>query len=223
MIPSFKHFVMLVPLFALAQEAADTVAEKRAKLVQERTKEIIKTLREQETTQTSFLQRLKKGIIDKNAKGTTVPANPKERITFASKEVKKQALFDAEAELAETQARIKKYRNGSDYYYGTLKYPPKIADFGNVYPIEMKVNVKQVIDGNTMLINVYYVSNSQTEGIILMVKNVSTKGVTDGAGINLPHVFEVVDTQTYKTATGSNTVFVIEPLDTKSIENLLTK
>lgn len=102
-----------------------------------------------------------------------------------------------------------------------------------------KVNVRQVIDKTTMLIRVFYVvegvkvvgrpgnqivqKDFQTKEILLMVKNLPNKGATDGAGFDLPQVFEVTDTQTYKTVTGTNTVFVIEPMDTKKIEAYLKK
>ena len=57
-----------------------------------------------------------------------------------------------------------------------------------------------------------------------MVKNVPNTGAADGLGFDLPQVFEVTGTQTYKTeGGGSNTVFVVEPLDTEPIEEYLKK
>jgi hypothetical protein len=230
--------------------------DKKAKLVEERTKKVIDgatknidRLKEEEKKQDAHLQRLKKGVINRNAKGVTIPANEKQAVTFPNKEAKDKAVDAAEKQLTKTKDEIDKfsdaikgYKDGTKFYYGVLDYPPKIGDFGKLYPGDTIVNVRQVIDKNTMLVRVYYsvpgfkvlgggppvkkrvVNTLETKEIMLMVKGVSTKGATDGAGFDLPQVFEVTDTETYKTAVGgSNTVFVIEPMDTKKIEAQLKK
>lgn len=239
MLRSLVAVTVLMPVLAVAQDKEDPVA-KRAELVQDRTNAVVDRLKEQEKKQNAHLQRLKKGRINKNARGVMIPANEKQPIIFPSKDAKKKAVTDAQTKLNATKDRIKKYKDGSEFYYGVLNYPPKIGDFGKLYSGDRRVNVKQVIDDKTMLVNVYYVvegvkvlgrpgketvvKDFQTKQIVLMVKNLPNKGATDGAGFDLPQVFEVTDTQTYKTVVGgSNTVFVIEPLDTKTIEEYLKK
>jgi hypothetical protein len=220
--------------------AQDDPVAKKAKLVEDRTKKVIDGLKEEEKKQDVHLQRLKKGILDKTAKGVMMPANEKQPVRFPNKDAKDKTVDTAEKKLTETKDRLKKYTDGTEFYYGVLDYPPKIGDFGKVYHGDTIVNVRQVIDKNTMLIRVYYtvkgvkilgkpgnqvvVDDFQTKEVMLMVKGFPTKGATDGAGFDLPQVFEVTDTETYKTALGgSNTVFVIEPMDTKKIEAHLKK
>jgi hypothetical protein len=56
---------------------------------------------------------------------------------------------------------------------------------------------------------------------LIMLRGVSTAGVTDGQLISLPGIYEVIDTETYRTALGAtNTVFVVQPADLKTLDPL---
>lgn len=239
MLKTLAASVVVITSLAVAQDT-DNTAEKRAGVVQDRTNKIIDVLRESTKKQGRFLQRLKKGSIDKNVDRIAVPVDERQRITFPSKDAKSKHIAHTEAEIAETNKRLKEYVSGSEFYYGVIEYPPKIGDFGTLYSGGSKVNVEQVIDDKTLLVNVFYsvegykvigtignetvVSDSKSKRIVLMVKNVPTKGATDGAGFDLPQVFEVTDTETYETTLGgSNTVFVVEPLNTEAIEEHLKR
>ena len=220
--------------------AQDNQVVNKAKIIEDRTKKAISSLKDEEKKQNSHLQRLKNGIFDKNIKDVMIPANVKQPIRFPNKEAKDKTIDSANKKLSETKDQLKKYTDGTEFYYGSLSYPPKIGDFGKVYPNDTIVNVRQVIDKNTMLIRVYYivkgvkilgkpgnqvvVNDFQTKEVMLMVKSLSTKGATDGAGFDLPQIFEVTGTETYNTTFGSsNTVFIIEPIDTKKLEAHLKK
>lgn len=231
---------VLASLLSAASAEDDSLINK-SKLVVDRTKKIMDSLNKEEKKQDDFLKRLKKGVIDKTTKGVTMPVNEKQLIRFPNKETKDITVKNADKNLTETKSRLEKYKYGTEFYYGVLNYPPKIGDFGKVYHDETIVNVQQVIDKNTMLIRVFYTIDGgvkiigkpgnqvardtfQTKEIILMVQSFPTKGATDGAGFDLPQVFEVTNTKTYSTALGgSNTVFVIEPMDTRKVEEYLKK
>lgn len=237
-----RPLLVLYVLSSLLSAAAaeDDSLINKSKLVVNRTKKIIDSLNKEEKKQDDYLKRLKKGVLDKTTKGVTMPVNEKQLIRFPNKETKDITIKNADKNLTEMKSRLEKYKDGTEFYYGVLNYPPKIGDFGKVYHDETIVNVRQVIDKNTMLIRVFYTIDGveilgkpgnqvamdtfQTKEIILMVQNFSTKGATDGAAFDLPQVFEVTNTKIYRTASGgSNTVFVIEPMDTKKIEEYLKK
>lgn len=210
--------------------AADDPVATKAKLVKERTDDQIKRLEDFTGKLEVELARVKKGTINAKAKDVYIPQagfqlaeslndpkyDPKKAVVFKSKEAKEAATKNVEKMLEAEKDYLKEARKGPNY--GTLSYPAKIGDIGKVYPgKEQRVNVFQVIDKDTMLVKVFPVNIKG--GVIFMVKNYPNKGATDGAGFDLDHPFEVTDTTTYKTALGgSNTVFVLEPLDTKKIE-----
>lgn len=237
MVRAFIVFSVFATTMGLTLAQSDSVKDK-ANLVELRTKKIIDNLKEAEKKENDHLQRAKKGVIDKKSKGVIMPANDKMPIRFPSKEEKEKTVQKTEDRLIEMKNQIKKYVEGTEFYYGILNYPPKIGDFGKIYSGDTIVNVKQVIDKNIMLINVYYtinatkiigkpgnqtpISDFKTNKMILMVKGVSTKGATDGLAFDLPQIFEVIGTETYKNVLGgSNTVFVIEPIETKNIDAYL--
>lgn len=239
MLRSLVVCLLFVVTISIVAAQGDPLAQK-TKLVEDRTKKAIDGLKQQEKQQDDHLQRLKKGVIDKSAKGVMMPASEKQLIRFPSKDAKDKMVDNAQSNLTETKDRLKKYMDGTEFYFGVIDYQKiKIGDFGRVYYDNSKVNVLQVIDKNSMLVRVYYtvkgfkvlgkpgnqtvVDDFQTKELTLMVKGVSTKGATDGAGFDLPQVFEVTNTETYKTAGGSNTVFVIEIMDTSKIEGRLKK
>lgn len=229
---------LLPGLLAAAAPPDDRVAA-AAKRVADRTQEAINKLTEDVKSQTVSLKRFRSGVIDRTAKTTIIPSNEKQPVRFPSKADKDETVAAAERSLAGMNERLKRYADGTEFVYGTLTYPLTIGDFGQIYAGTPRVNVQQVVDANTMLIRVSYsvpafkilgsqpgrqtvVESFQTEQITLMVKGVSTKGATDGAGFDLPQVFEVTGTKTYRTVGGgSNTVFVVEPLDTERVEAYL--
>ena len=146
---------ILLPVLAVAQSQEDQVGE-RAMLVQERTKAVVENLKEEEKKQIAHLRRLRNGTVKMNARGVMIPVNNKQRIIFPSWDAKKKAIADAQARLETLKDRVKRYKKGAAFYYGVLDYPPKIGDFGTLYAGTTGVNVKQVLDEETMLINVYY-------------------------------------------------------------------
>jgi hypothetical protein len=198
----------------------------------------INELKKKAEEQEAQLERLKSGKVDKNIRETRVPTDEKFPIRFPSQAAKQAAVEQVEQALKKTNTDLSNYKERPEFYYGILNYPPKEGDFGRVYPGEPSVNVAQVIDGTTMLVRVYYGggmtprvgANGRYSGfqrvepseIVLMVKGVSTAGATDGKGFPLPQVFEVSGTEKYKTAIGgSNTVFVVKPLDTEKVETYI--
>lgn len=78
-----------------------------------------------------------------------------------------------------------------------------------------EIRVAQVSNATEMFVQQAFVlPNEVMAGNRILVRGVSTKGVVDDMAIELPQVFEVTDTETYGTADGgTNTVFVVEPID----------
>ena len=58
----------------------------------------------------------------------------------------------------------------------------------------------------------------------ILVKGVSTAGITDGRSVNPGNVFEVTGTESYRTVVGSTkTIFVVEPFDMELIKPFIAK
>jgi hypothetical protein len=173
-------------------------------------------------TQKLYINRLKRARVGSMVNGIIIDG---QTLKFPDKASKEAAIAEAEKALADAEARIKEYQDGRRWEYGYLTLPPKIGDFGQVLD---QAWVVQIINENTMLVRMYYESRSgnplRSEPILLMVRNYPNAGATDDAEIKLQGVFEVTGRETYKTVLGgTNTVLVIQPLNTKEIEEFLKK
>jgi flavin-binding protein dodecin len=101
----FRTLVALLMFAAMLTTAyaQDDPVAKKAKLVEDRTKKVIDGLKEEEKKQDAHLQRLKKGVLDKTAKGVRMPANEKQPVRFPNKDAKDKAVENAEKKLTETK------------------------------------------------------------------------------------------------------------------------
>lgn len=224
----FSVQLLLICVIANHTNAQDGEVTNKATLVKERTTKMINDLKEAEKNQTVHLKRVKQGVIDKTERTMVIPATKTKPIRFPNKNIKDKNIENAEQQLIKLQDKIKHYNNGEKFYYGVLNYPPKIGDFGQVEYGNTRVHVYQVINENSMLIKTAYPDKARYADnkprsitLFLMVKGISTKGATDRTGFDLPQVFEITDTETYETIDGSNTVFIITPMNTKEIEEFL--
>jgi hypothetical protein len=209
-------FLVMVPVAAISAEELDRLkaiaisVEKTTKIEIERLDSVIRKA-------TASLIRTKRGAINPRIRGTSLSGDS---IVFQSAAIKATAVKEAEDNLKTFQERQKKLKSGEAFAFGSLVLPAKLNAFGC---LQSEGKVVQVIDKDSLILKAYYTEQSTlafTESI-LMVKGVSTEGVTDNSAIKLPMPFEVVGTETYRTVNGTNTVFVITPFDEAKIVKFL--
>lgn len=228
-------FLFLTALLTVDPPSKPSVGE-RAAIVEARTAERIEYLKEQTQKATEYLKRAKRGAIDPSSSGTVIPSNSRERMRFRSRESKEIEIAECETELANVKIKAESYLSGNEFYFGYLKLPPTVGDFGHLAGTDGKTHVLQVLSKTSMLVKDSYpiefmrassdgtraIRDVNFEEITLMITGTSTAVATNGGEIPLSQVFEVTGTKTYKNNLGStNTVFVLEPLDTSHIEKIL--
>ncbi len=233
-------FILFTMAALYAQDEPAKVQLVASKVMQRTEKAIIQA-KKTEKEQVAFLIRLKKGTLDRNVKGLTFEPNSNRPVKFQNKAQKDEEIARAEAKLSQLKAKLKRYASGEEYEYGSLLdgRSPKLGDFGKFL---VPVNVRQVIDKNSMLVRSSYsyevlkvfgspsnggqvvIPTFESQEVILMVKDTPTKGAVDNGPFELEQVFQLTDTETYNTSGGgSNTVFVATPLNTKKVEEFLKK
>jgi hypothetical protein len=207
--------LVFMPVLAYGQ-SADDLTKVRAEIVSVCTKAEIERLEERLPELKQLLRMAKRGVV--NARfGNSTNMSTGER-TFVSKDAKLKEIESNESSVEEITERIAKLKSGEEYFFGNLDGPLKIGQFGHF--AARSGQVLQVLGDDSFLLKVWLPSS---EWVTLIVKGVSTRGVTDDSGIELPAVFEVKDTETYPTALGgTNTAFVLVPLDTSTVVEYLT-
>jgi hypothetical protein len=119
-----------------------------------------------------------------------------------------------EHQISETKAKILKYKY--EPYFGQLKLPPKVGNFGTLNnPV-----VTHVVDKNIILIEARYVDErlplldkNRTQKITFMIKDIKKEDFQP------EQVFKVVGTQNYQTISdGYDSIWVLEVLDVRKIK-----
>lgn len=99
---------------------------------------------------------------------------------------------------------------------GRLPYAAKVQQI--LGPKEMLVNTRWSVD-RVRVENNRVVKFPEIQTVLVLLRNVPTDTLSDGAGVVLPYAFEVTGNHTYTTALGaSNTVMVLEPFDLVAAE-----
>ncbi len=159
--------------------------------------------------------------VNPNQRVVTVDAATKER-TYPSEEVKHHDIQNDERRLKSLQDTLERLDK-------SLPMPQLILDnlhVGAVGALEFpegmigdrtpSFEVMQITDGTNMMVTMF--------GQRVWVSGVSTAGLVDGKKVELPQVFRITGTKTYKTAIGgSNTVFVFSPVDMEKMQPYLEK
>ena len=220
--------IVLIGSGVCAQEISndsDSTGDDR-QLIVRRSKEVVAKTSAEILRLEDYLEKLKlrlkstkRAKVNRNLRSSTTDSKG---MTYPSKEIKAEEVAKAEAELGKIDTKLQLMKKGELWDYGVLETPLKIGGFGRLQL--GRANVFQVIDSNHVILKSGYTSQTipRTFDEFLVMAHFDTKGLTDGAGVDLPEVFEIFGTTTYSTAIGgSNTIFEIRPLDTKPIENLL--
>jgi hypothetical protein len=206
------------PLVSLAQDHSELVKE-RSELVKQRTKESVERIETELKQAKARLQVIKRGQINGSIRGTNMGGGT---ITFQTKEIKNEAIADAQESINEMTERLEKTKKGEVFSYGCLEIPLKLGEFGQLQ--QKGGHIVQVLDDSALLLKTHYTNQKtlNTVDALVMVNGVSTKGMTDRSAAVLAQVFEVTDTTTYTTNDGgTNTVFVLTPFNTSEIEVFL--
>ena len=167
---------------------------------------------------------MRKAKIDTATNSPEIPVLKWKSITFPNVESKARKISSTESELEEIRRERIKY--SSELYYDRLEFPLKVGDFGELLS---QIQVKKIIDSETMLIEVIFYRvfrhvigrNLLKERINLLVKNVSTSEAVVDENVELSLVFQITGKQKHETESGVEKIFVLEPIDTKKIEELL--
>ncbi|MEX0727034.1 MAG: hypothetical protein WD065_12230 [Planctomycetaceae bacterium] len=137
----------------------------------------------------------------------------KKPVLFADKTMKDEIVKAIEKDIEREKRRAESATFNGNFYGSLYSEGLKVGEYG-MLPTNLSGGtfVFQVIDKNSMLIK---------SGDFIMVKDYATDDLVDGKNYNIKTPFICTGTTTYKTITGSNTVYVLEPLDVKKVEDKL--
>lgn len=176
------------------------------------------------------LARIRRGKISRVQTQITVGATGV--ITFPSREARSARAKQAQKQVTALLARLRGLKDGTGFWFAAMPSRPgerpTVGAIGRLPDPE--VRVQQIIDGQNMLVTSSawdplvilrrmgdmqpYLNSGGVRLEYFWVKGFPTKGIIDGRRRNVHDVFEVTGTKTYETvASGSKTVFVIEPVD----------
>jgi hypothetical protein len=202
------------------------VLESRAQAIMEETEKRKKYLEETLQSQEKNLAAAKKGKI--NPKGGTSSRssrpgnNAVPRYQFSSKDAREEAVKELTAEVDQLTQEIKSINKRESFVFPNLSGNMKVGDFGVFFG--NKIRVSQIIDAKTMRAELVDPRVGVNKRINVMVRGMSTSGMVDDQTFACDTVFEVTGTETYNTAIGgTQTVFVLKPLDTDPIVELIQK
>ena len=200
-----------------SEEAAEQDRKAKVALlaasIEARTERVVEHLKKKGPEKAQRIKRLRRGKIDPSAIGT-VNDQSTGAIRFANDEIKKKQVADAEADLEEMNQRLQRLESRSELVMPEL---PRKLQVGAVGVLEHRHgNSVQVIDATNMLVEIPLTEER------VWISGVSTAGIADDKGVELPQVFEVTGTTSYQTALGAKrTVLMLERFDTAGAEALV--
>jgi hypothetical protein len=208
----------LLMSFLLLQPAGDSAApdsKEEAKKPQQESDEL-KALKEELESAKTELERYQRGRINRSVRKVRIPKNKKSRVSFQNIQVKRLYTRRAQKTVSDISRKISILGRPK-----RLKLPLKLGDTGLLEVGQ----ILQVVDDDEMLLKIDYVvskgglfignnmvTSRETSSYYVWVKGVSTKGRVDRTRAEFDQKFKVTGTKTYRTAKGSNTVFVVEPV-----------
>ncbi len=126
--------------------------------------------------------------------------HPKKRPSTS--EYVKQERVNRDIRIQGLQQRLEKLLDERESYYSD-KTP---TDIGQIGRLEYGVRVIQVIDGKNAIVRLSDEGEYWLRGVL-------TTKWRDGVYVQLNGLFYVPENTTYETAAGTNTVYVLEPID----------
>jgi hypothetical protein len=144
------------------------------------------------------------------------------RFQFSSKEAREESVKELTEKVDQLTKDIKSIDEREAVVFPSLSARMQVGDFGGFFG--NKIYVLQIIDSKTMRAELRDPRVGTNKNINVMVRGLPTSGMVDNQAFACETVFEVTGTETYNTAIGgTQTVFVLKPLDTDPIVELIQK
>jgi hypothetical protein len=207
-------------------QPSKTTDKDRAKVIASQTDQLIATLESQIPKHELSLKAAKQGQIGKTSKIQITHSGSGDRATvryfFPSKEAKETTVAELTDKIKETKDKVKRLKSREEIVFPDLSANSRVGDFGQ-FP-NMSIPVIQIIETERLLCTLSKPTVQSSKRTTVMVYGVDTTGWIDGQSFDCDTVFEITGTETYGTASGgSQTVFVLKPLDTAPIVELVKK
>lgn len=150
------------------------------------------------------------GIVKKLAKPTV--RSDKGEYKFRTLADRSKEVSQLESERNTKQQRLAEL-NAGKLPADELLVPLTLGKIG--YAGGKICHVVQVIDDSTILADIHNsLASRPRDKASVLIRGITTVGVTDGSGLKLEQIFIVSGTERYDTAFGgTRTVFVLEPID----------
>jgi len=212
--------ILYLCLLWLAAEPAPEVITKLIERGEQRREQLLKTLPVRIAETKADIGLMKRARIgDRNGR---IISGKQKRYEFTNAQARRDAIVRAQERVTELTAQLEAAKSGQfirpeiDAFevsagdIGELRYPFYCTAAGsNSFP------VFQVLDERNVLI--------KTGKSIRWVSEISTAGLVDGGEVKLDGILYVAGTKTYKSAVGTNTVFVLTPVDMAVVAKYLPK
>jgi hypothetical protein len=207
-------------------KTSNLVLASRAQAIVEETEKHKKYLEKTLESEEKSLSAAKKGKINPRggASSSSSRSGTQEvpRYQFSSKDAREEAVKELTAKVEQLTQEIKSIDKRESVVFPKLSANMKVGDFGIFFG--NKIRVSQIIDTKTMRAELVDPRVGVNKRINVMVRGMSTSGMVDDQTFACDTVFEVTGTETYNTAIGgTQTVFVLKPLDTDPIVELIQK
>jgi hypothetical protein len=224
------QLIFLTCLLAVQDDArpktSNLVLSSRAQAIVEVTEKHKKYLERNLESEEKRLAAAKKGRINPrggNSSSTSRSGNREIlRYEFSSKEAREESVKELTSKIDQLTKDIKSIDDRESVVFPNLSGNMEVGDFGVFFG--NKIRVSQIIDAKTMRAELVDPRVGVNKRINVMVRGMSTSGMVDDQTFACETVFEVTGTETYNTAIGgTQTVFVLKPLDTDPIVELIQK
>jgi hypothetical protein len=198
----------------------------RAKLVIEATDALVAHLEEILPRLEKSLKAAKQGKVGQTSKIriTSSGSGNREKISylFPSKEHKENTVTELAQNIKDNKDQVKQLKSRDQVVFPELTANSRVGDFGQ-FP-NKSIPVIQIIERERLLCTLSRPTIQSAKRATVMVYGVDTTGWIDGQAFDCELVFEITGTETYDTANGgSQTVFILKPIDTAPILELLKK
>jgi hypothetical protein len=225
----FANFLLTCLLLlqdVTGNQPGKTTDKERAEAIASQTDELIATLETHLPKYELSLKAAKQGRIGKTSKIQITHSGSGDRATvqyfFPSKEAKETTITELTDKVKETKDHIKRLKSREELVFPDLEANSRVGDFGQ-FP-NKSIPVIQIIGTERLLCILSKPTIQSSKRTTVMVYGVDTTGWVDGQSFDCDSVFEITGTETYGTDSGgSQTVFVLKPLDTAPIIELLKK
>ncbi len=135
----------------------------------------------------------------------------------------------AARQIAAVEAELRVLRANKEPVVPPLSFPPEVGAIGRLP--RLTCHVEQVVSDREMLVRCNFPvkvttvkryqarGETVTQGILFLVRGLSTREAREGADLQMLQVLEITGKETYKTVDGkSNTVWVLGEFDMKTAE-----